>query len=130
MKSNILFNKKDIVLILTLITIGIVMGVFLLLSRTDNNAMCVVKVDGKVINTYALSEDGEYDIELENSAYNKLQIKDGKACIIEASCPDKLCQKMGYISHNTQSIICLPNKVVVSIESQGDNNIEVDAKTW
>ena len=42
-------------------------------------------------------------------------IRDGGARIEEASCPDRLCVGMGVIRRAGQSIICLPNQVVVEI---------------
>ena len=45
-------------------------------------------------------------------------ISGGLLCIPflkDTSCPDHLCEKMGRISSSGQSIICLPNRVVVEI---------------
>ena len=37
-------------------------------------------------------------IEGENGAYNLLEIREGEVGIVDASCPDKLCENMGFIS--------------------------------
>ena len=42
-----------------------------------------------------------------------------------ADCPDKLCVHQKAVSRDGESIICLPNKVVVSIE--GGEDREMDA---
>ena len=47
--------------------------------------------------------------------------------MIEADCPDQLCVHQKKISMNHESIICLPNRVVVEIESS--ENSEYDAVT-
>ncbi len=52
-------------------------------------------------------------------------IRNGKADMTEADCPDKLCVKQRAISRNKESIICLPNKVVVEADSK--ENSEFDA---
>jgi hypothetical protein len=46
----------------------------------------------------------------------------------EASCPDGLCKSMGRISMSGQSIICLPNKVVIEIldKSRETPSSEID----
>jgi hypothetical protein len=44
---------------------------------------------------------------------NVIEIKNGRVHIKEASCPNKLCVYQGWIDRG--SIICLPNRVVVSI---------------
>ena len=77
-------------------------------------------MDGIITNTYSLSDDGTYSL---NNGSNILVIKEKKAYLIEADCPDKLCVKQGKISKCNQCITCLPNKLTVTIES---NNSDVD----
>ena len=74
--------------------------------------------------------DGEYTIKGSNEGYNTLVIEDEQAYILEASCPDGLCIKQGRIHRRSQSIICLPNKVVVEItddKGESDEQEDVDA---
>lgn len=33
--------------------------------------------------------------------------------VTSSSCPDKLCERQGYLSNKGDSIICLPNRIVV-----------------
>ena len=54
-------------------------------------------------------------------------IKNGKADMTEADCPDKLCVHQKPVSKNHESIICLPNKVIVEVDSSA--NSEFDAVT-
>jgi len=42
-------------------------------------------------------------------------IRDGKADMKEADCPDKLCVHQKAISAENESIVCLPNRVVVTV---------------
>jgi hypothetical protein len=44
-------------------------------------------------------------------------IKDGRAYISEATCPDLICVRTGY-ADELKSIVCLPNEVTVSIEEK------------
>ena len=48
-------------------------------------------------------------------------IADGKADMKDADCPDRLCVKQKAISRQNENIVCLPNKIVVTV-------IESDAK--
>ncbi|MBR2613326.1 MAG: NusG domain II-containing protein, partial [Clostridia bacterium] len=50
-----------------------------------------------------------------NGGTNLLIIKDGKAYISEATCPDLVCVHTGH-ADELKSIVCLPNRVTVSIE--------------
>ena len=84
----------------------------------------VVKVDGVIQGTYSLSEDCKIRI---NDGTNILEISNGKADMIEADCPDQLCVNQKAVSRNHENIICLPNKVVVEVESVEES--EYDAVT-
>ena len=46
---------------------------------------------------------------------NTVVIKDGYAYMESATCPDKLCVHTGKIRDNSRDIICLPNKVRVTL---------------
>ena len=84
----------------------------------------VVKVDGVIQGTYSLSEDGRIEI---NDGTNVIEISNGKADMIKADCPDQLCVNQKAVSRNHENIICLPNKVVVEVESVEES--EYDAVT-
>ena len=58
------------------------------------------------------AEDQEIEI---NGGTNILQIKGGKADMIEADCPDQLCIHQGPIHIQGETIVCLSNRVVVEI---------------
>ena len=121
---KIKFSKIDIVITVAVLAIGLFIGAFVLLQGTAASQV-VVTQDGVEIGCYPLNEDLEQRIATaDGSEYNILQIAGGRACMLDASCPDQLCVKMGYISHAGQSIICLPHKLVISIE--GDDS-EYDA---
>ena len=96
-------------------------------GQATYNAAAVVTIDGKQYGRYSLAMDRIEKIELPDGSYNMLEIKDGKADITEASCPDGICVNHRAVSKQSQSIVCLPNKVVVEIES--DEEPELDAVT-
>lgn len=59
---------------------------------------------------------------------NTLEIKDGYAKMIDSSCPDHLCEQQHRISKKGETIICLPNKVVVEVKSEEEPEIDGVAK--
>lgn len=116
------FKKKDILLIVIILAVA---GVSYLLHEKIGGvgANCVtVKVNGVIEGIYSMDEDQEIEI---NGGTNHLVIKNGKADMVDADCPDKLCVHQKAISKNNESIICLPNKVVVEVDSR--ENSEFDA---
>lgn len=74
-----------------------------------------VSVDGAETMTLDLNHDEDIVIPSAGGGTNRLIIKDGQAYMTEASCPDKLCVRQGSISETGQSIVCLPNRVIVTI---------------
>ncbi len=101
----------DIILVLALLLVGLSVFLIIEFSRSEG-ALVRVSVDGDIAEEYALSEDGEYPL---NGGTNILVISDGKAYIKEASCPDGLCINQGKISRSGERIVCLPNRVVVTV---------------
>lgn len=121
---KIVFKKKDILLIIVILVVA---GLAFLLHEVigAKGANCVtVKVNGVIEGVYSLAQDQEIEI---NDGSNILVIKNGKADMTEADCPDKLCVKQKAVSKNHESIICLPNKVIVEVDSS--ENSEFDAVT-
>ncbi len=117
-------RRGDVWLIMILLAAALSAWLYTGLTRTES-ASVRVTAGGVAFGTYPLSKDTEVRIG-SNTAYNLLIIKDGEAFIAEASCPDKLCMKQGRIKYDGQSIICLPNKVVVETvggEASGEDAV-------
>ena len=51
----------------------------------------------------------------EEDFYNRIRIQDGAAYMEEANCPDGYCEEQGKINGRTQTIVCLPHKLVVEV---------------
>jgi hypothetical protein len=50
----------------------------------------------------------------------KIEAVNGKVRVLEETSPLHLCSKQGYISETYESIICLPNKVIINIEADDE----------
>lgn len=116
--------KNDIILIAVLIITISACALGLLLFRSEGD-IAKVTINGELYGNFPLNTDQTIEIV---SAYGKnvLVIEAGKAYIKDASCPDGICSSHRAINHNGQSIICLPNKLVVeiiSLESDGPDII-------
>ena len=114
-------KRNDWILILTvLLTAGIFAAIHVLRPQEETAAVQVT-VNGDIYGTWQL--DADQIVEIEDT--NRLEIKDGKASMIWADCPDKLCVHQKAVSRTGESIICLPNKVVVTVN--GGEEPELDA---
>ena len=114
-------QKRDIILIILVIVIA---AVFYLAHEWQSNAdngQITVTVNGEIQGIYPLDQDQTIQI---NQGTNILEIKDGEANMTEADCPDKLCVHQRAISKYHESIICLPNKVVVEVTEGGEREFD------
>lgn len=120
-------KRNDIILISVLISVSLVLyfGVTLFQGKTTKDGVAVVTIDGKEYGRYPLSEDTTEKIELPDGSYNILEIRDGKADITEASCPDKICVNHRAVNRRGQSIVCLPNKLIVEIENGEESDVDL-----
>ncbi len=112
--------KRDILLILAISVIG----AGLLLATQLGGRMgsyAVVEFDGTEIARYPLDTDGVFVL---NGGTNTLEILGGRARMVEAQCPDKLCVKMGWVRYTGQSLVCLPEHIVVKIVG-GDSSVDI-----
>jgi hypothetical protein len=125
MKNN---KKKNDVILIAMILIVVAIGVLLMNIFKTEGSFAVVKIDGVETNKFSLSEDIEFIIETgeNNEQKNTLVIKDGKAFVRDANCPDKICEGHQKISYKGETIVCLPHKVVIEIVADEVIN-ELDA---
>lgn len=67
-------------------------------------------------------------IRTEYEAYNVILCQEGRVCVTEADCPDKICVHHKPVSAAGENIICLPHKVV--IEMIGSQESELDGVVY
>lgn len=115
-------RKKEITAVLILLVLS-VLGLLLLRIFSPEGAYVSVTVNGQETERISLSSDGVYEL---NGGSNVLIIEDGCAYMREASCPDGLCIKQGRIHLNGQSLVCLPNRLVVTVKGGQKDTMGVD----
>lgn len=108
--------RNDIILVSSLILLVLVAALSILLFRTEGDTVTVT-VDGKLYGEYPLNQSRSIEIRNGNG-YNLLIIENGKAYVELANCPDGICSSHRPVEHNGESIICLPNKVVIEVHKK------------
>lgn len=117
-----------VLLILSILPTGIVM----LAKSNKGNSSIVIKVDNKIekkIPLRNLSESKTYEFNFNNNI-GYVEVKDGKVRMLEMDkeiCPNAICSDTGWIDKGYQSIVCLPNNIIVTIE--GSKEEVIDAQT-
>ncbi len=117
-------KTADLLLIGGLLVVAAVL--FFTLSRwSADGRIAEVQVDGVTVVALPLDADTTYVIDGVDGGHNTLVIADGKATVTEATCPDGVCVRHRAIDRAGQSIICLPNKVVVRVV--GEPTVDAEA---
>lgn len=114
-------RKNSFILIIVILTLAAVFYLFNIFVLQEDGAVAVVTVNDREIGRYSLSEDQTVEL---NGGSNTLVIADGYADVTDADCPDKLCVSQKKISKDGESIICLPNKLVVSISGGEESEFD------
>ena len=118
-------HRNDIFLAAGLLLLGGALALFLWLTRQAGGTVSV-RIDGKAVMELPLSEDAE--LVLGGGGHtNTLVIRDGKARVVEASCPDRICVRQGAIQYAGESIVCLPHRLVVTVEGGPPPDIDGSA---
>lgn len=120
-------KKSDIkVLISILVGLGIFFIVWKLTFSKEGNIV-EIAVDNTVVFSTSIYDSCYIAVDNEgkctrlkdkaefNSVGNLLVIDGGAANMIQADCPDKICVGMPTISNEDECIVCMPNKVIVTV---------------
>lgn len=117
-----LIKKGDLIIVLSLLLLSCLIFVGIKAFSSNGNYV-EIEQNGKIIAQLDINEDTSFDIVSGDKTTNTVVIKDSAVNVINADCPDKICQKHAPISKTGESIVCLPNKVFVTIK--GDKT-EID----
>lgn len=104
------FKILDLVIFAALLVLGVLLSVK---SVSKKNGYVRVLANGQM-----------YEFPLKDATYSvdgligvtTFTIKDGKVHITDSPCPNKTCMDQGW----TSPLICLPNKVVITVEDYGE----------
>lgn len=108
-----ILRKNDFLLILVLLISAVFFAIISFCNQTDGLIVSVIK-DGEKIASYSLEETLKVPI-TDDEKNNTLVIENGKAYIQDATCPDKICVKHRSVSKVGETVVCLPNRLVIEI---------------
>ena len=106
-------RRWDVLLLCVLLAVG---ALLLLLPKGDGAAAEILS-DGQTVGVYPLDRDriipvsGEY-------GENTVCIRGGEVFVTGASCPGGDCMAHAPISKAGESIVCLPNRLIVRITGE------------
>ena len=115
-------HRNDALLIAALLVLGGAVALYLNLTR-EAGGLAVVQVDGEVLMELPLDKDARIVLGTGEHT-NTLVIVDGTAQVVEAGCPDQVCVRQGVVRYEGESIVCLPHKLVVTIQGGESNGVD------
>lgn len=114
-------NKSDIKLIIASLFICVIL--FLIFYNPNIPTTATIYYEDKILQNIDLNIDKVYEVKGDLGIV-KIEVKKKSVKIIEENSPNHICSKQGSISKGYQSLICLPNKIIVKINN---TNNDIDA---
>lgn len=112
-------SKKLSITDILIIIFALVLSIALFYNAQSNTSNTVkIQCNGT---TYLYNLDTDRDIHLTGAIGDVLiRIEDSRVWIIESSCKNKICLKMKKVDKNGGFIACIPNKVLITVETKDE----------
>ena len=114
--------RIDIIVISAILVSALLFLLLMTIFKKDG-AVVAVEINGEVVAEYPLDKDGVFPL---NGGTNVLVIENGAAYLSYSSCPDHVCENTGKIRHVGETIVCLPNRVTVTVKGDVSDDGGVD----
>ncbi|MCC3145719.1 NusG domain II-containing protein [Halanaerobium sp. Z-7514] len=128
-----LYDKILIVLIIAMSILSIISFIIFAGDSINGEKYAVIKINNQEVQRYQLdgsSRTEKFEIEVENEIYlGELVIDEQRVRLKRLSkeiLPLSIHSDTGWISNQFQTIIALPIKLTVEIETSEENNLEYD----
>lgn len=114
-RLNGLIKKEDMIIIAAAIILAAASWFLFGSVLKDNGSYVRVSVNSEAVAFYPLSDTGDHEVIGYKGTPLHFSIEAGKVRMISSDCPDKICIHHSPISKLGESIVCLPNRVVLLI---------------
>lgn len=118
-----------IIIAVLLILSFIPAGILMILESNDENNSIVIKVDNKIVKEIPLNNIDSskiYEFNFKDDV-GYIEVDNGRVRMLEMDkeiCPNAICSDTAWIDKRYQNIVCLPNKIIVTIEGNEDKDID------
>ncbi|MBQ8227701.1 MAG: NusG domain II-containing protein [Clostridia bacterium] len=129
MKKIKLFSRYDLLVLIVISALAIILLIPNLF--TSDTLTATISVDGEIVESVDLSKAAGFrEIKIQSDPAVKVRIENGRICVIEAECEDKLCVNCGWLETDGAMAVCLPAKVVVSVDGKNADTESPDVITY
>lgn len=128
MKYIKMIRRGDVIIVLMLMLGSFLpLGVFTYRQAQSESLtlQAVVQVDGETVKVFDLVDDGETEtfVYEDDHGHQNVIVRTGtKVTMQEANCNDQVCVRMNDIEFVGETILCLPHRVLVEVQS--DQEVE------
>lgn len=117
-------SKLDLVLIgliLFIATFSVVQVSAYHIQQSSQPKVAMIYQENILLNEVDLMKDNTFPI-LNGKMH--IEVRNGGIRILDSDCPQRICVKAGYIQYSGQTIVCLPNKILIEIKSTGTPSLD------
>jgi hypothetical protein len=128
MRKVSFFKKGDIFIYLILFFIFLFLGKNILKKNKIENKKVEIYVNSKLVYVHKLITDEKIlFIDTEIGGIN-IQFKDKKVRVLTSNSPKKIAVKQGWIKNSGEIILGIPDKLVIKIIGEGEEELDYVAK--
>lgn len=107
-------HKNDLLLICALLLLAGGIWIYMYATRMQGGE-AVVTVGGTELMRLPLREDACVEVPQMEGNANSVEIRGGAVRVVEANCPDHVCERQGWIRYDGETIVCLPHRLIVTV---------------
>jgi hypothetical protein len=121
-----MFKTGDKILIISILIIAAVfIGFKALQNHSSGDLIAVITQDGELIEEINLTElEDSMTIMIDKPLHQVILAENGKICFYESDCPNQTCVHSGWLTKAGDKAVCLPSKVIITIEGEGDSEVD------
>ena len=117
-------RKREVIFVLVLAAVLLLWALW----PKQQGQRVSVTVDGEAAGSYALTQDRQIPLEGHGGYSLTLVIQNGKAHVEDSSCPDLICQNHAPISRDSEQIVCLPARIVITVTGGEEEGFDAIAQ--
>ena len=120
-----MIKRWDIIITILLVFVSLLpLAIFTYVQagKVNENTIliAVISVDNEVFEKITLTDNVGVDIfnlAPSDHDHDVIEVRDDHIGMKSATCPDQVCVNMGFISKPGETIVCLPHKVLIEIQT-------------
>ncbi|WP_156857901.1 NusG domain II-containing protein [Oceanobacillus sp. AG] len=124
-------KRWDIIIVIALVILSFLPFVIFTFIQTkyadgESVSVAVISVDNEEVQRVTLTgnEGVEvFDILSSDSNYNIVEVIDEEIRVKSANCPDQIDVHQGFISKPGETIVCLPHRMIIEIQTMSDEPV-------